>query len=317
MTTMTSASEADGDRASQACIILNRASGKKRAEAVDRIRAAMARHPGRFALRTVGKGDDPVKVAEEAAEAGYGTLVAAGGDGTIGAVTGVARAYGRRLGVIQMGTFNFFARQLGLPEEIEPAIDLIAEGPTRRISLAEVNGEVFLNNASLGLYPAILAEREGTYRRWGRSRMAAHWSVLTTFARFHRPLSLRVSVDGRTIRSRTPLAFVARSAYQLDLFGLKGADDVRNGRFALFLAPDSSRLQLLLFAVRLAWRSMEEGRDYEFVAGRSIDIETDSPHRQIARDGERERMKAPFRFRMLDDAIEVIAPEGPLPEPEG
>ena len=305
-----SAPSSDPDHAAgDICIILNRGSGRKGADTEDRLRAAMARHPGRFTLRTVDRRGDPVAQAERAAADGFATLVAAGGDGTIGAVASVARAHRLRLGVLSMGTFNFFARGLGLPEEMEDGIDLIAAGPTRRIGLGEVNGKIFLNNASLGLYPAILAQREGTYRRWGRSRMAAHWSVVTTFARFHRPLSLRVSVDGETIRSRTPLAFVARSGYQLDLFGLPGAEDVRGGRFALFIAPDSSRWQLLLFAVRLAWRSMHEGRDYAFFSGREIDIETASATRQVARDGERERMRAPFRFRIIDDALEVIAPD--------
>ena len=293
------------------CIVLNRGSGRRSRDAVARIRAAMDRHPGRFALRAVPRRADPGAVARRAAEEGVATLVAAGGDGTIGAVAEVAARQGLTLGVVPMGTFNFFARGLGLPEDLDAAMDLIARGPTRRVALAEVNGRVFLNNASLGLYPAILARREGTYRRWGRSRMAAHWSVLATFARFHRPLSLRVVVDGKTIRTRTPLVFVARSGYQLERFGLRGAEEARDGRFALFLAPDSSRLQLLVFAVRLAWRSMREGRDYAFASGRSIDIETRSPRRLVARDGERERMEAPFRFRMLDDALSVIAPDDP------
>ena len=305
-----SAPSSSFDRAPEdTCIILNRGSGKKGADTEDRLRAAMAKHPGRFALRIVDRNGDPTAEAERAAADGFATLVAAGGDGTICAVASAACAHHLRLGVLSMGTFNFFARGLGLPEEMEDGVDLIAAGPTRRISVAEVNGKIFLNNASLGLYPAILAQREGTSHRWGRSRMAAHWSVIVTFARFHRPLSLRVSVDGEPIRKRTPLAFVARSGYQLDLFGLDGVEDVRNGRFALFLAPHSSRWQLLLFAARLARHSMQEGRDYEFFSGRSIDIETDNPKRLIARDGERERMSSPFRFRMLDDALEVIAPD--------
>ena len=293
------------------CIILNLGSGKKKESAVpEAIRAAMDRHPGRFALRPVRKGKDLGAEADRAASEDFATLVAAGGDGTIGAVAAAAHRHGRALGVLPMGTFNFFARGLGLPEDLDEAIDLIAAGRTRPVSLGEVNGELFLNNASLGLYPAILAQREGTYRRWGRSRLAAHWSVLVTFTRFHRPLSLRVWVDGREVRRRTPLAFVARSAYQLELFGLDGIEDVRAGRFALFLAPDSSRWGLFVFALRLAWRSMERGRDFDYFSGETIDIETDSKRRLIARDGEREKMRSPFRFRVLKDALQVIAPGG-------
>ena len=293
------------------CVILNSGSGKKKAKAEirRRIEAALGRHPGRFALRTVKKGRDLPAEAERAAKEGFAILVAAGGDGTICAVAGAALRHGRTLAVLPLGTFNYFARGLDLPEEIEPAVDLIVSGRTQAVSVGEVNGQLFLNNASIGLYPAILAQREGTYRRWGRSRLAAHWSVLVTFMRFHRPLSMRVTVDGRTIRRRTPLAFVALSDFQLELFGLEGTEDVHAGRFAMFLAPDSNRWELFLLAVRLVWRSMKRGRDFDFFTGEEIVIETQSKRRLVARDGERERMRAPFRFRVLKDALRVVAPE--------
>lgn len=291
------------------CILLNPGSGKKRDDVHAEIEAAIARHPGRFELRVLNKAAGFPAQIDRAAADGFPTLVAAGGDGTIGAVAAGVHRHGRTLGVLSMGTFNFFARGLDLPEGIAEGIDLIAAGRTRKVDIGTINDEIFLNNASLGLYPAILAQREGIYRRWGRSRLAAHWSVLVTFTRFHRPLSLRVSVDGREISRRTPLAFVAHSAYQLDLFGLDGGDDVRAGRFALFLAPDSGRMALLKLALRLAWRSMERGRDFEYFTGESIDIETESKRRLVARDGEREKMRAPFRFRVLHDALTVIAPD--------
>lgn len=291
------------------CVILNAGSGKKKSRDVRRrIEEAFERHPGRFALRTVEKGRDLAGEIDRAAADGFATLVAAGGDGTIGAVAAGVHRHKRTLGVLPMGTFNYFARGLSLPEDIDEAVDLIAAGTTRTVSVGEVNGKLFLNNASLGLYPAILQQREGTYRRWGRSRLAAHWSVLVTFMRFHRPLPMQVTVDGETIRRRTPLAFVARSDYQLELFGLDGVEDVRAGRFALFLAPDSNRWELFLFAIRLAWRSMERGRDFDYFAAEEIEIETRSKRRLVARDGERERMRSPFRFRVLKDALRVIAP---------
>lgn len=290
------------------CILLNTRSGKRREDARARIEAAMARHPGRFALRVVAKGGNPVAEARRAAEDGFATLVAAGGDGTICAVAGVAHARGLRLGVVPMGTFNYFARGLDLPADPGDAIDLAARGQTRAMAVGSVNGKLFLNNASIGLYPAILATREGTYRRWGRSQMAAHWSVVSTVLRFRRPVRLRVTVDGRTLGRRTPLVFVARSAYQLDHFGLQGAEDVAAGRFGLFLAPDVGRWGLLRFAARLALRSMAQGRDFDYVSGREIEIETKARRRIVARDGEREAMTQPFRFRMSDQPLAVIAP---------
>ena len=298
----------DGERNPDICVVLNARSGKRDEGALARIEAAMDRHRDRFALRMVPKGGNPVDSARRAADEGFGTLVAAGGDGTISAVASVAHERDLTLGAVPMGTFNYFARGLDLPEEPQAALDLIAGGAARDVPVGEVNGSLFLNNASLGLYPAILARREGTYDRWGRSRVAAHWSVLSTVMRFQDPLHLHVTVDGRALDRRTPLAFVARSAHQLELFGLDGADDVRAGRFAVFLAPDAGRAGLARFALRLAAHSMERGRDFDYVTGTTIDMETDAPSRLVARDGERERMEGPFRFRMSDRKLRVIAP---------
>ncbi|MGB3405987.1 MAG: diacylglycerol kinase family protein [Jannaschia sp.] len=291
------------------CIILNPGSGKSKRESRRQIEAAVARHPGRFEMRVLRKGQDIADVARGAVSDGFAVLVAAGGDGTIGAVAEVVQEAGLTLGLLSMGTFNFFARGLDLPEDIEAATDLIVRGSTRKIFVGEVNGRMFLNNASIGLYPAILAQREGIYKRWGRSRMAAHWSVLRTFMRFHRPLSLTVVVDGRPIRRQTPIVFVARSAFQLEFFDVDGVADVEAGKFGLFIAPDKGRLSLILFALRLAWKSTSSGRDFDYMAGSSIDIETRSKRRLIARDGEREKMRSPFVFRMRPDPLIVIAPE--------
>lgn len=291
------------------CILLNPGSGKKKREAREKIDAGIARHPGRFDLRVLKRGEDIGKAARKAVDDGFPVIVAAGGDGTIAAVAEIVHKAGRTLGLLPSGTFNFFARGLDVPEEPEAAMDLLAAGPTREVRVGEINGKLFLNNASLGLYPAILATREGTYRRWGRSRLAAHWSMAVTFVRFHRPLALRVSIDGREVRRRTPVAFVARSAFQLDMYGLDGVEAVRDDGFALFLAPEKSRLALFLFALKLAWRAAEAGRDYDVFTGKSIDIETKAKRRLVARDGERERMASPFHLRMRDRPLTVIAPE--------
>ena len=291
------------------CVILNSGSGRKKTRATEEaLHDAFDRHPGRFDLRIVRRGQRIDAFARRAVTDGYATVAAAGGDGTICALAQHVAGSESRLGVIPMGTFNYFARGYDIPLDFEGAVDLLAQGPERSVSVGEVNGRVFLNNASLGVYPAILRQREDTYRRWGRSRAAAHWSVLKTFATFHSPLTLRVAVDGQQTRARTPLAFVARSAYQLERFGLDGADCTRQDRFALFLAPDNGRSGLLRYALRLATRRMQPGRDFELFCGSDIVIETHRPRALLARDGERDRLTSPFHFRIRKDALRLVAP---------
>jgi len=291
------------------CIVLNKGSGAGKDDAFEeRFDAAIARHPGRFAVEPVRKGHDLGPTIRRAVEAGYGTIAAGGGDGTIGAIAQEIAGKGIALGIIPLGTFNYVARSLGVPLDLEEAVDTLARGSPRPFPVGEVNGRIFLNNASLGIYPAILEQREGIYRRFGRSRVAAHWSVIRTFFRLYRPLSITVTVDGRKIRTRTPLVFIARSAFQMETFGLGGADEVRKGGFAVFLAPDVGRAELMIYALRLAWGTLEPGRDVEQVFGEEVVIETRGRDRLVARDGERERLRSPLRFRMRSDALQVIAP---------
>lgn len=291
------------------CVLMNVGSGKRRGVAqVAELEAEFARYPGRFTLRQVAQGGQIANEARRALKDGFATVVAAGGDGTICGVASVLAGSGRRMGVLPLGTFNYFARSLDLPQTLPEAVAVLAGEATRPIDVGRVNDRVFLNNASLGAYAAILERREDIYRRWGRSRLAAFWSVFVTLIDFRHPLTLRVTVDGKVQRRRTPLAFVAANAYQLEEFELEGADCVRDGQFALYLAPDATRVELLGFALRLGLRRMEPGRDFELLRGSEILVETLSPERLVARDGEREKMRGPFRFTRQPGALEMLVP---------
>lgn len=290
-------------------VILNLGSGKRRGAAlVDELKEQFDRYPGRFDLAKVKPGADIAGEARRAVDEGFETVVACGGDGTISGVAQGLAGTEARMGVLSFGTFNYFARSLGLPESTEDKVRVLVEGEPRAINLGAVNGQVFLNNASLGAYAKILERREDIYKRFGRSRIAAFWSVFSTLADNRAPMVLRVTVDGREMRARTPLVFVASNAYQLEQFGLAGADCVREGKFALFLAPDGSPRELVGFALRLGLRSLKPERDFELVCGREIVVESTKRRRLVARDGEREHMEAPFRFEMRESGLTVLVP---------
>ncbi|MHA7875533.1 diacylglycerol/lipid kinase family protein [Roseivivax sp.] len=291
-------------------VLLNRASGAEdKGDVEARLKKAFAPHGDLFALFAFDKGSELIPECRRAMREGFGTVVAAGGDGTISGVAQELAGSDHHLGIIPQGTFNFVARGLGIPEDLEEAVALLARGTTRPFPLGDLNGHLFVNNASLGVYPQVLKEREGTYRRWGRSRLAAHWSVIVTFLTFRRPLRMRVSIGGKEVRRRTPLAFVGRSAFQLEHYGLEGAEAVREGAFALYLAPESTRWQLLMRALRLASKGMVLNRDFELFTGTDIEISTGSSARSVAMDGERRRITGPFRFTMRPDALRVVAPD--------
>lgn len=296
------------------CVLVNAASGNTDADRIVRdVEACAATAAPPAEVRHVEPGKDFADAARRAVRDGFGTVVAAGGDGTVTGVVAGLIGSDTRLGIVPLGTFNFLARSLRIPESIDEAFRIVLEGRERPVAVGEINGQIFVNNASLGAYPAVLDERERTYAVFGRSRAAAHWSLVKTLLSFRSPLRMRVTVDGQTRRFRTPLVFVANNAYQLELFGLEGAGHLENGRFVLFVAPDAAPLDLLAMAGRLALGRLRPVRDFERMAGSDIVIETGRRSRTVALDGETRRLTAPFRVRRIENAVRVLVP----PRPEG
>lgn len=295
--------------ANSICVVMNGSSGKRRGREGEReLRALLEAHAMRFDVRTPGRGGDIENEARRALAEGFGTIVAAGGDGTICAVASALVGTECRMGVLPMGTFNYFARSLDLPEGLEACISVIETGHVRSVKVGEVNGRVFLNNASLGAYPAILKRREDVYRRWGRSRIAAYWSVLTTLVGFHRPMRVTVTLDGEDRAFRTPLVFAASNPYQLEQLGMEGVECARDGGLALFIGADRRGFDLLRSAFRVARGVSVRHEDFEMLCGAAFTVATKSKRRLVARDGEKGLVDGPFRFRARPGALNVLVP---------
>ncbi|GLS86213.1 diacylglycerol kinase [Cypionkella aquatica] len=290
-------------------LVLNGAAGKKDAHAnEDKIRAALSPHVREFVSYRVQNGSEIAQAAKRAAREGADVVLALGGDGTQSAVAGALVGSDVIMAVLPGGTFNYFARELGVGETLDAALATLISGQLRRIDVGDVNGRTFLNNASFGVYPEILERREAVYQRWGRSRIAAYWSVLLTLWDMRAPMQLKLTLDGKTGQYRTPLAFAARSAYQLESLGLEGAEAVRSGQMALFLAKGHRPRPLIAAAFRLAFGKVARGQDFELLIADEILIETRQPRRLLAFDGEKERATGPFRLRVQRAALTVIVP---------
>ena len=289
------------------CLIANRKSGQNSRDREVISRAMEALGDGTIRLDW-SPGQPIADVVTKALSHDPDFVVAAGGDGTIMAVAGALLGRGVPMGVLPLGTFNFFARGLGLSEVPEDAAVQLLTGTPHEIRIGMVNGRAFLNNASLGVYPSILKERETVYSRWGRFRMAAHWSVLKVFLRFRKPMKVTITTDEGSRTRRTPLVFVARSSYQLDFFGIDGTEAIDTDRFAVLIARAESRRGLLAMTMRLIMRRPVRGRDYDLISTATLRVETSRKRSLVAFDGEKARLAGPFEFRMSDRPLTIILP---------
>lgn len=124
-------------------------------------------------------GGEMTAAARKALAAASDVVVAAGGDGTINAVASVLAGSGVPFGVLPLGTLNHFAKDIGMPLELEEAVRTIGAGRTRRVDVGQVNDRIFLNNSSLGLYPDIVHDRDtsaaASGAASGRPRCGHRW----------------------------------------------------------------------------------------------------------------------------------------------
>src|SRR5690606_5437963 len=159
-----------------------------------------------------------------------GAVVAVGGDGTLSAVAQGVLDAGLPFGIVPQGTFNYFGRTYGISQDTEAAARALLAARPEPVQVGLVNDRLFLINASLGLYPQLLEDREAYKKRYGRSRVVALWSALMTLARAHRQLSLQLEHQGQTRTLRTPTIVVGNNALQLEQIGIAEADALRQGQ---------------------------------------------------------------------------------------
>jgi diacylglycerol kinase family enzyme len=234
-------------------------------------------------VHVLGDGDDAAQVAREADADALGM---AGGDGSLAPVAAAAIERDLPFVVVPFGTRNHLARDLGLDRD-DPigALDAFTSGRGRRIDVGHVNGHVFLNNVSLGLYAQLVHRRE-THRR--RREALARLRALALLARDHSPLGL--TVDGRPVE--THVALVANNDYQLDVFSPGERERLDEGRLHLYLATG------------LLPGSWEERTGDRFV------IDSSRGMLRAARDGEPTELDTPLEFRVEPRALRVLLPPG-------
>lgn len=293
------------------CIILNPGSGKRDVGSTPESIQAAFLVP--VAVKLIKDGSEIEPQTKAAVAEGFKTIVAAGGDGTICGVASALRGEDATMGILPLGTFNYFARSLGLPPDLEAAAQVVVDGKVAPLRIATVNGRVFLNNASLGAYPAILATREDIYKRWGRSQIAAYWAVIKTLLTPRAPMRLRITVPGKVREVRSPTVFVVNNAYQLKEMAVEGEDRIAAGELVVFVAPDTSRFEMIRLAITIAMGRGLPDKTFELLSGPYVLIESIGKpprHRRfIARDGERERLNGPFHLRVVDGALRVLVPK--------
>jgi diacylglycerol kinase family enzyme len=250
-------------------------------------------------------GDDLVRLTENAIAGGAGVIGMAGGDGSQALVATVAAAHGIPHVVVPAGTRNHFALDLGLDrDDVVGALDAFADGAERRIDLAEVNGRVFVNNASLGIYAEIVQSPQ--YRDAKLATAAAMLPEL--LGPDATPLDLRFTGPDGTAHETAHLILVSNNRYQLDQIGGRGTrEHLDDGTLGVVAARIDGPAQARQF---VALESVGQIRRFpgwqEWQAPR-FEVRSAGPV-QIGVDGEALTMDPPLVFACRPGALLVRMP---------
>jgi diacylglycerol kinase family enzyme len=237
-----------------------------------------------------------------------GIVVAGGGDGTISAVAHEVAGTRRTLGVLPLGTLNHFAKDLGIPLELEEAVKTVVHGQPFLVDVGEVNGRIFVNNSGLGLYPEIVAQREVQQERQGRGKWPAFArAVLHAFRRYPF-LILRVSLEGQARVFKTAFVFVGNNEYQISGLDFGGRTCLNNGKLGFYLGNRTGRLGLLRLAGRALVGRLNDAKDFEAFCIDHARIESGKRKLLVSTDGEVYYMKPPLEYRIRPGALRVMAP---------
>ena len=289
-------------------VIINVRSGTPDKEATaERVSEYLASRGVRARVDLVRSPDDLPEAAASAAASDADIVVAGGGDGTIATIASAVLDTPKVLGVLPLGTFNYFAQRIGVPLDIDAALEVIATGTTEKtMSVGEVNGRVFLNNSSIGLYPAVLKQRETTYRRVGRSQAAAYLSVAFVLIQPPAFLNLQLTADGVPIVRRTPLLFVGVNPHQMETFGIPGYECLEDGRLAIYVTRPLNVAQLWRLALRGFFRGLHGAGELEILCSREVHVTLRRRRVRVAMDGEVARLRSPLRYRLRANALRVL-----------
>lgn len=304
-------------------IVMNPGSGKGDAqEKIEAIEAVMSEAGRRYELTQVRGGSGLAQAAKQAvrkAQKERGIVVACGGDGTLNAVAQSAWNCGRPFGILPQGTFNYFGRTYGIPADAAEAARILLKAQCRPVQVGMLNDRIFLVNASLGLYPQLLEDREAYKQRFGRSRFIALCSGLVSLTHQYRQLDLQIAYDDGQRSIRTPTLVVGNNPLQLEQVGIAEGAALQEGQLVAMTVRPVGTLAMYGLLLRGAFSRLGDADQIISFGFSSMMVRLGASRRahriKVAMDGEISFMQAPLSFQVAPAPLQLLVP-GP-DEPDG
>jgi YegS/Rv2252/BmrU family lipid kinase len=244
---------------------------------------------------------------EQRMREGIRLFVAAGGDGTINTVIQPLVNTDAILGVIPVGTYNHFAKDLGIPLGWREALDVVVAGATKPIDTARINERFFVNNVSMGLYPELVARREEKGRDYPRWK-ARLYAALATLRKYPH-IAVTLESEHHQEAVRTHVLMISNNSYDLSRIGIEAPRvALEEGRLSVYWLPHMPRLALTSFIAHYLAGRVRAAPGFRSFRTSRVRVQSSKKHFHLGVDGEVVTMETPLVITIVPQSLSVKVP---------
>ncbi len=255
---------------------------------------------------------EPHDIAERlrsAAETDCGAIIVGGGDGSVNAAAIALLGRNKALGILPLGTLNRLTRDLGLPLDIDAAIEGLLTAEPHKIDVGEVNGRIFLCNSFIGLPPMVTERRQRLRGSSLAERLRGYLRLPGEIARSARRVALRI--DDRDVPRihRALTVVISNNPYleELNLPPKRGPLDT--GRLGLYISKHRTAAQTVWLFLRASLGLWSGDPKFESHAVERLTIESKAKRLRVSNDGEVLWLETPLNYSIRPQALTVLKPK--------
>ena len=291
---------------SRGTVFLNRSSGVKLSPVeLDALTAAAA--DAGLEVLELSRDLDVTAAVRDRLSRGTRLFIAAGGDGTVHHVVQPVVHTDATLAVLPIGSYNHFARDLGIPLDWRSALRVALAGVLRQIDTGRVNDQFFLNNVSIGLYPELVARREERgrdYPRW-KARLIAAYATLRKYAH----VTVAVESEFHQELIRTHVFMISNNSYDLSRVGIQAPrNNLEEGSLSVYWLPHTPRWMLMKLVARYLAGRVREVAGFRSFRTRRLRVQSSHAHLKVGVDGEVFTMPTPLVITIVPQSLVVKVP---------
>lgn len=225
-------------------------------------------------------------------------VVGYGGDGTLSSIASQLVGTHAVFAPLPGGTLNHFTKDLGIDQDLKAAINRLTTAKIRMVDTARVNGRLFLNNSSIGLYPSSLTERsriESSLGKWP----AAIYASIRAFVRFK---LYTVTIAHKTYK--TPFIFVGNNRYDVESFMARKS--ITNGVLNVHMITTTQRRALLKIAVLAIIGRAKQAEEFKTFETNDLTIHIKKHAVRVSYDGEHAKLSTPIHYEIQKKSLRVL-----------